>query len=93
MKRSAPPLNSLTIPTGWTPDQALVVLELLDTLRQAVWDCYGEHLLETRCDRSSRRSKKRSHKRDGRINSSESFDQTQSEHPNVPEVDDDEIPF
>jgi hypothetical protein len=35
---------SVLIPTSWTPDQALAVLELLNDLRDALWAIHGCHI-------------------------------------------------
>ena len=35
------PLVSCTVPTHWSPEQALAVLEGLQALREAVWTAYG----------------------------------------------------
>lgn len=32
---------SLSLPTLWSPDQALAVLECLHAVRQAIWSLYG----------------------------------------------------
>ncbi len=32
---------SLPLPTHWSPDQALAVLECLHAVRQAIWSLYG----------------------------------------------------
>lgn len=37
---------SLQIPTYWTPEQALAVFELIDALRDAIWQCYEMQLLD-----------------------------------------------
>jgi len=92
-------LASATIPARWTPDQALVVAELLDTLRELVWARYGEQLLEARFDRYltdcdlkvARRSKKANDRRDKSINSVQRS--YQAPHHKIHEVNDDEIPF
>jgi hypothetical protein len=34
------------IPDNWSPEQALAVYEFLDELRERMWDCYGEHIIE-----------------------------------------------
>jgi hypothetical protein len=34
------------IPEHWSAEQALAVYELLDALREQVWDRYGEHITE-----------------------------------------------
>jgi hypothetical protein len=92
-------LASVTIPARWTPDQALVVAELLDTLRELVWARYGEQLLEARFDRYltdwdlkvPRRSKKTNDRRNRSINSVQHSHQ--APHHKIREVNDDEIPF
>lgn len=33
---------SLAVPTHWSPEQALAVLEALQALREAVWAVYGQ---------------------------------------------------
>ena len=78
MTRSASPHflpTALAIPGYWTPDQALVVAELLDALQELIWARYGQQLLEARFDRyvaaeplRHRRSKKQT-ERNGWINS------------------------
>ena len=37
---------SLQIPTYWTPDQAFAVFELIDDLRDAIWQCHEMQLLD-----------------------------------------------
>ena len=40
-----PPLKpgaSVAVPTHWTPEQALAVLEGLQAVREAVWAVYGQ---------------------------------------------------
>jgi hypothetical protein len=37
---------SLQIPTCWTPEQAFAVFELIDDLRDAIWQCYELQLLD-----------------------------------------------
>jgi hypothetical protein len=32
---------ALQIPTYWTPEQALAVFQLVDELREAIWQCYA----------------------------------------------------
>jgi hypothetical protein len=32
---------ALQIPTYWTPEQAFAVFQLIDELREAIWQCYG----------------------------------------------------
>ena len=31
----------MTLPTGWSPEQAVAVFEILDELRERVWSHYG----------------------------------------------------
>jgi len=35
---------SVVIPAGWTPEQAIAVLELLDDLRDALWVVHGDRI-------------------------------------------------
>jgi hypothetical protein len=35
------PDNAVAIPTLWTPEQALAVFELLDAVRDTIWNLYG----------------------------------------------------
>jgi hypothetical protein len=45
------------VPAYWSPEQALAVVELLDDLRELIWDHYGPQLLdEIRDDRQPRPS-------------------------------------
>jgi hypothetical protein len=37
---------SLQIPTYWTPEQAFAVFDLVNDLRDAIWQCYGPQLLD-----------------------------------------------
>ena len=37
---------TVEIPVSWTTDQALAVFELLDELKEKIWDCYGSGLQE-----------------------------------------------
>jgi hypothetical protein len=37
---------SLQIPTYWTPEQAFAVFELIDDLREAIWQCYNVQLID-----------------------------------------------
>jgi hypothetical protein len=41
---------SLQIPTYWTPDQAFAVFELIDDLRDAIWQHYNIQLIDEFCD-------------------------------------------
>jgi len=40
------PTISFTVPTYWTAEQALAVLELLENLRRAIWDFYGLQVID-----------------------------------------------
>ncbi len=33
--------GSITLPTHWSPEQAVAVFEILDELREHLWACYG----------------------------------------------------
>ena len=44
--KSLPLTIALQIPTYWTPEQAFAVFELVDDLREAIWQCYGMQLLD-----------------------------------------------
>jgi len=35
---------ALQIPTYWTPEQAFAVFQLIDDLREAIWQCYGPQI-------------------------------------------------
>jgi hypothetical protein len=37
---------SLKIPTYWTPEQAFAVFDLVNDLRNAIWQCYQLQLLD-----------------------------------------------
>ena len=37
---------ALQIPTHWTPEQAFAVFDLVNDLRDAIWQCYGRQLLD-----------------------------------------------
>jgi hypothetical protein len=43
---SLPLSISLQIPTYWTPEQAFAVFDLVNDLREAIWQCYGPQLLD-----------------------------------------------
>lgn len=43
---SLPLTISLQIPTYWTPEQAFAVFDLINELREAIWQCYGLELLD-----------------------------------------------
>jgi hypothetical protein len=45
------PTISLQIPTYWTPEQAFAVFELIDDLRDAIWQCYNIQLIDEFRDR------------------------------------------
>jgi hypothetical protein len=42
---------SLQIPTYWTPEQAFAVFQLIDDLRDAIWQCYNIQLIDEFRDR------------------------------------------
>ena len=44
--RPTPLAVSVLIPAGWTPEQALAVLELLNDLRDALWALHGDRIQE-----------------------------------------------
>lgn len=96
--------RSLAATTGsarWTPDQALAVVELLDTLRETICARYGEQLFDARLDRyladwhrkAPRRAKKSGNSTHGWSNPVPRFHHAQSEHPKPREFNDDELPF
>jgi hypothetical protein len=35
---------ALQIPTNWTPEQAFAVFQLIDDLREAIWQCYAPQI-------------------------------------------------
>ena len=37
--------QNFTIPSDWTPEQAMAVVELLDALREQIWTLYDTRLL------------------------------------------------
>jgi hypothetical protein len=44
--------GSITLPTHWSPEQAVAVFEILDELREHVWARYGlqiQQLLRDQC--------------------------------------------
>lgn len=45
------PMKPFALPTDWTDDQALAVLELLDELRERIWARYEQRLLDAYRDR------------------------------------------
>jgi hypothetical protein len=44
--KSLPLTISLHIPTYWTPEQAFAVFELVNDLRDAIWQCYNVQLVD-----------------------------------------------
>jgi hypothetical protein len=42
---------SVQIPTDWTPEQAFAAFELIDNLRDAIWQYYSVPLLDEYRDR------------------------------------------
>jgi hypothetical protein len=47
---SLPLSISLQIPTYWTPEQAFAVFDLVNDLRDAIWQCYSLQLLDEHRD-------------------------------------------
>ena len=37
----------ITLPEGWSPDQALAVFEIVDELRELLWHRYGGQIQQT----------------------------------------------
>jgi hypothetical protein len=44
--KSLPATIAVQIPTYWTPEQAFAVVELIDDLRDAIWQSYSVQLLD-----------------------------------------------
>jgi hypothetical protein len=44
------PSPSFAVPTHWSPEQALAVLEALQVVREAVWSVYGHQAQQAWCD-------------------------------------------
>ena len=45
--------GSITLPTRWTPEQAVAVFEILDELREHVWARYGVQIQQVLRDERS----------------------------------------
>jgi hypothetical protein len=45
--------GSITLPTHWSPEQAVAVFEILDELRQHVWARYGLQIQQVLRDQCS----------------------------------------
>ena len=45
--------GSITLPTHWSPEQAVAVFEILDELREHVWASYGLQIQQVLRDQSS----------------------------------------
>jgi hypothetical protein len=45
-KTSLPLTIPLDVPTSWTPEQAFAVVDLLDSLRDLIWNHYNVQLLD-----------------------------------------------
>ena len=41
-------LNTITVPSYWSPEQALAVWQFLDEVAGSVWACYQSQILATR---------------------------------------------
>jgi len=39
-------MKTLKITTHWTAEQADAVYQCLDDLKEAIWQCYGEEIIE-----------------------------------------------
>lgn len=51
-KQPSSPL--ITLPTGWSPEQALAVFEIVDELRELLWHHYGGQIQQAlRAQRST----------------------------------------
>jgi hypothetical protein len=48
---SLPLTISLQIPTYWTPEQAFAVFDLINDLRDAIWQCYALQIQDEYRDR------------------------------------------
>jgi len=49
---SLPLTISLQIPTYWTPEQAFAVFDLINDLREAIWQCYALQIQDGYRDRN-----------------------------------------
>jgi hypothetical protein len=49
---SLPLTISLQIPTYWTPEQAFAVFDLINDLRDAIWQCYALQIQDEYRDRN-----------------------------------------
>jgi hypothetical protein len=45
--------GSITLPTDWSPEQAVAVFEILDELREQVWARYGLQIQQVLRDQRS----------------------------------------
>ena len=45
--------GSITLPTHWTPEQAVAVFEILDELREHIWARYGVQIQQVLRDERS----------------------------------------
>jgi hypothetical protein len=45
--------GSITLPTHWSPEQAVAVFEILDELREHVWARYGRQIQQVLRDERS----------------------------------------
>ena len=39
-------MKTLNITTHWTPEEAECIYQLLDDFKQALWQCYGEDIVQ-----------------------------------------------
>ena len=47
-------VGSITLPTHWSPEQAIAVFEILDELREHVWARYGLQIQQVLRDERSK---------------------------------------
>ena len=45
--------SSITLPTHWSPEQAIAVFEILDELRDRIWERYGLQIQQVLRDQRS----------------------------------------
>ena len=45
--------GSITLPTHWSPEQAVAVFEILDELRDRIWERYGLQIQQVLRDQRS----------------------------------------
>jgi len=45
-EKSKAPVKTLKITTHWTPEEADCIYQFLDDFKQALWQCYGEDIVQ-----------------------------------------------